>query len=75
MKWDLKSLITFSLITTLCLISIGVTIATLFNPDGMLEEFKIVFVLFSNATTGVITYFFTKRNNTERSRKTDIQDE
>jgi len=58
-EWDLKSVITLMLVSSLCLIALLVTIATIFNSE-VLEEFKIVITVFSNAVTGAVTYFYTK---------------
>ncbi|MBQ8207051.1 MAG: hypothetical protein IJZ77_06270 [Bacilli bacterium] len=53
---DLKSIITLTLIITL---EILIVKGTALNSD--------LFLLFSNILTMVITYFFTKKSNNERS--------
>ena len=54
---DVKSIITISLITVLAIVVLG----------GLEFEEK-VFNLFSNITTMVITYFFTKKSNSEDTK-------
>jgi membrane protein implicated in regulation of membrane protease activity len=52
---DLKSIITLTLIITLEIIVIMVFL------NGNMDLIQIVFALFSNVLTMVITYFFTKK--------------
>lgn len=52
---DLKSIITLTLIITLEIIVIMVFL------KGNMDLIQIVFALFSNVLTMVITYFFTKK--------------
>lgn len=52
---DLKSIITLTLILTLEFITIYVFLIQ--NMDLI----QLVFVLFTNVVTGVVTYFFTKK--------------
>ena len=56
---DLKSIITIILVLTLVVLFITFAI-----KNGTLEE--KLFLLFSNVTTMVITYFFTKKQNVEK---------
>lgn len=56
---DLKSIITLSLILTLEFITIYVFLIQ--NMDLI----QLVFVLFTNVVTGVVTYFFTKKSDKE----------
>lgn len=56
---DLKSIITILLVLTLVVLVITFAI-----KNGTLEE--KLFLLFSNVTTMVITYFFTKKQNIEK---------
>lgn len=56
---DLKSIITIILVLTLVVLVITFAI-----KNGTLEE--KLFLLFSNVTTMVITYFFTKKQNIEK---------
>lgn len=56
---DLKSIITLSLILTLEFITIYV-----FLIKDM-DLIQLVFVLFTNVVTGVVTYFFTKKSDKE----------
>lgn len=55
---DLKSIITILLVLTLVILVITFAIKT-----GTIEE--KLFLLFSNVTTMVITYFFTKKTNND----------
>lgn len=65
-KWekliDLKSIITILLILTLVILVIAFAI-----KNGTLEE--KLFLLFSNVTTMVVTYFFSKKSNSDIERK------
>ena len=56
---DLKSIITILLVLTLVVLVITFAIR-----NGTLEE--KLFLLFSNVTTMVITYYFTKKQNVEK---------
>lgn len=58
---DLKSIITLTLIITLEVIVIMVFL------KGNMDLIQIVFALFSNVLTMVITYFFTKKQ-TEKNK-------
>lgn len=58
---DLKSIITLTLILTLEFITIYVFLIQ--NMDLI----QLVFVLFTNVVTGVVTYFFTKKQ-TEKNK-------
>ena len=57
---DLKSIITLTLILTLEFITIYVFLIQ--NMDLI----QLVFVLFTNVVTGVVTYFFTKKSDKEK---------
>ena len=57
---DLKSLITLSLILTLEFITIYVFLIR------DMDLIQLVFVLFTNVVTGVVTYFFTKKSDKEK---------
>ncbi len=59
---DLKSIITILLILTLIVLVITFAIR-----NGTLEE--KLFLLFSNVTTMVITYFFSKKQNVEKTEE------
>ncbi len=59
---DLKSIITILLILTLI-----VLVITFAVRNGTLEE--KLFLLFSNVTTMVITYFFSKKQNVEKAEE------
>ncbi len=61
---DLKSIITILLVLTLVIL---VLIFAIRNQT--LEE--NLFLLFSNVTTMVITYFFTKKSNEDKTEKTE----
>lgn len=56
---DLKSIITLTLILTLEFITVYVFLIQ--NMDLI----QLVFVLFTNVVTGVVTYFFTKKSDKE----------
>lgn len=59
---DLKSIITILLILTLIVLVITFAIR-----NGTIEE--KLFLLFSNVTTMVITYFFSKKQNVEKTEE------
>ena len=59
---DLKSIITILLVLTLVILVLIFAIR-----NGTLEE--NLFLLFSNVTTMVITYFFTKKSNEDKTEK------
>ncbi len=59
---DLKSIITIMLVATLVILVLVFAIR-----NGTLEE--KLFLLFSNVTTMVITYFFTKKSNEDKTEK------
>lgn len=59
---DLKSIITLELVTTLI-----VTVIYSLTHDISLDD--KVFLLFSNVTTAVVTYYFTKKSNDEKKVK------
>lgn len=59
---DLKSIITILLILTLIVLVITFAIR-----NGTLEE--KLFLLFSNVTTMVITYFFSRKQNVEKTEE------
>ena len=56
---DLKSFVTISVIITL----VALLIITAVQQNW--EIFQLIFTLFSSVTSAVITYFFTKKNNSE----------
>ncbi len=61
-RCDVKSVITISLVASLVLITIGLVIAVIFGilpSDNPLVN--SITLLFSNATTMVMTYFFSKK--------------
>jgi hypothetical protein len=64
---DLKSIITILLVLTLVILVITFAIKT-----GTIEE--KLFLLFSNVTTMVITYFFTKKTNVTNNEKSEEND-
>lgn len=59
---DLKSIITLELVTTLI-----VTVIYSLTHDISLDD--KVFLLFSNVTTAVVTYYFTKKSSDEKKVK------
>jgi len=59
---DLKSIITILLVLTLVILVLVFAIR-----NQTLEE--KLFLLFSNVTTMVITYFFTKKSNEDKTEK------
>lgn len=64
-KWDLKSVITFTLIVTLIVITLALVGAVIFGKisvDNPLVN-AIAIVLFSNATTMVMTFYFSKKKD------------
>lgn len=56
---DLKSFVTISVVLTL--VSLLIIVAVQQNW----EIFQLIFTLFSSVTASVITYFFTKKSNSE----------
>lgn len=62
---DLKSFVTVAVILTLVILIIIMAI------KGNWDMFQIVFTLFSSVTASVITYFFTKKSNTENTNNLD----
>lgn len=62
---DLKSIITFMLIATLVFLIIFSVVAGVEVTDSVL------FILFSNTVTMVITYFFTKKKEIKETEETE----
>ena len=56
---DLKSFVTISVVITL----VALLIITAIQQNW--EIFQLIFTLFSSVTASVITYFFTKKSNSE----------
>lgn len=64
-KFDLKSIITFSLIITLIIITLALVAAVIcgqLSVDNPLVN-AIAIVLFSNSTTMVMTFYFSKKKD------------
>jgi len=64
-KFDLKSIITFSLIITLIIITLALVAAVIcgqLSVDNALVN-AIAIVLFSNSTTMVMTFYFSKKKD------------
>lgn len=61
---DLKSFVTVAVILTLVALIIIMAI------KGNWDMFQIVFTLFSSVTASVITYFFTKKNESKTTNDT-----
>lgn len=67
---DVKSVITISLVMTMILITVALIVAVIFGvvaSDNPLVN--AVVLLFSNSTTMVMTYFFTKRKEGDNESK------
>lgn len=67
-KFDLKSIITLTLIITLVLITlalVGAVIAGVLSVDNPLVN-AVAIVLFSNSTTMVLTYYFNRKDKAEK---------
>ena len=62
---DLKSFITIVLTITLIMLTL------IFAIKGNADTFQIVFTLFSNVTTSVVTYFFAKKVDTEKTENSN----
>ena len=64
MKFDVKSIITISLVIALIVITLGLVIAVIFgalpNDNPLVNS---IILLFSNSTTMVMTYFFSKKTD------------
>lgn len=70
-KFDLKSIITFSLIITLIIITLALVAAVIcgqLSVDNPLVN-AIAIVLFSNSTTMVMTFYFTKKHKKEEGEE------
>jgi len=66
-KLDVKTVITFGVLLTLCISTLIVVIADVLGKD--LEITDAVITLFTNATTAVITYFFTRKSIDSEHKK------
>ena len=71
-KCDVKSIITIGLVCTLVLITVGLVVAVIFGvlpSDNPLVD--SIILLFSNATTMVMTYFFSKKKEPEGDKNAE----
>lgn len=62
---DLKSFVTISVVITL----VALLIITAVQQNW--EIFQLIFTLFSSVTSAVMTYFFTKKNNSETAENSE----
>ena len=62
MKWDLKSIITLMLIGALVVVTLSLIYSMIFGNLGSDNAtLNAIVILFSNAVTSVLTFYFTKK--------------